>query len=123
MTENIYVCKCGKGMHSYCPHNIEFFEKNGMCEECYYKSKGLIQVGNHYVPWEYRNHAELTGDEPANPEYYEDVNASLPTVEWCEENKKWKVSFAAADFGGYDVCPIEWYFDNKEDIIKEMMGE
>ena len=123
MTENVHTCKCGEGIHSYNSYDVDFFEKYGVCKSCYHKSKGLIKVGNHYVPWEYRNHAELTGDTPAIPEHYEDVYAALPTIEWCKERMKWKVTFAAADIGGYDVCTIEWYFDSKEDIIQEMMEE
>lgn len=122
MAENVYKCKCGEGIHSYNPWDIEFFEKNGVCEDCYHAAKPLIKSGTHYVPWEYRNHAEPKGDSPAEPEHFEDVNASLPSISWCEEHKKWKVEFYAPDAGGYDVCHVVWYYDSKEDIIKEMTG-
>jgi len=104
-------------------YDEEFTAKNSMCQECYKDSKGLIKVDNHYVPWGYRNHAELKGDSPIKEEeYFEDVHACLPTIEWCDTRKKWKVCFDGADFGGYDVRDFVWYFDSKEDIIKEMIG-
>jgi len=121
MTENMYTCKCGEGIHSYNLFDVEFFEKNGICQDCYEKDKGLIKVDNHYVPWNYRNHAEIKGDDPADPEYYEDVNAFLPTIEYDEEYSKWKLTFMSADIGGYDVTILTWYFDSKEEILEELL--
>lgn len=120
MAENVYICKCGEGIHDYNSWDMKFFESRKMCEKCYVKAKGLIKSGNHYVPWDYRNNAEISGDEPGNPEYYEDVNASLPKISWDEEHRLWKITFSGPDIGGYDAITFVWYYKSKEDILKDM---
>jgi hypothetical protein len=78
------------------------------------KTKGLIKVDNHYVPWNYRNHSDTAGPTE------EDENADLPTISWDKEYGKYKVDFMGADHGGYDVRPFVWYFDTIDDILAEM---
>lgn len=122
------ICKeCGRSFSPLRIYPMErekiIIEQVGMCEECFGKSKGLIKVGNHYVPWIYHHNINVNLEEKTikisktNSEYIEDINSSFPKAEWDEEYKKYKVSFDGADFGGYDVEDFEWYFDTKEDIL------
>jgi hypothetical protein len=90
------------------------------CRKCYEKSKGLIKDGNHYVPWNYHNNAERHGDEPGNPEFYEDVRASLPSVSWSAQHEKFVLIFDSPDLGGYDVTTLKWYYDSLEDLMEDM---
>ena len=105
-----------------CPKCDEFdprsVERVGLCSKCYSAKQPLIKVDNHYVPWNYRHYTD--SGETMKKDHEEDVNASLPTVEWCDKRKKFKVTFTAADTGGYDVTPVSWYFDSVEDILKTM---
>lgn len=111
-------CKeCNKDLSRYSHHYTE----HGMCPDCLADSKGLVKVDNHYVPWKYRNHTDTL--LPTDPDYFDDVYAKLPKVEWCDKHKKYKIIFDGPDFGGYDVYRFEWYYDTKEDIIKAMFGE
>lgn len=95
--------------------------KLDMCDSCVEESMGLVKVDNHYVPWKYRNYADTL--KPANPDYYDDIHADLPKVEWCDKYKKYKLTFQGGDFGGYDVADFERYFDTKEEIFKLIFGE
>ncbi len=95
--------------------------KLDMCDDCVEESMGLIKVDNHYVPWGYRNHADTL--EPTGPDYYDDVYAKMPKVEWCDKYKKYKLTFHGTDFGGYEADEFEWYFDTKEEIFELIFGE
>lgn len=95
--------------------------KLDMCDSCVEESMGLVKVGNHYVPWGYRNYSDTL--KPSEPDYYDDVNAEIPKVEWCDKYKKYKLTFQGADFGGYDVNELVRYFDTKEEIFKLIFGE
>jgi len=101
----------------------EYIRARGMCRDCLEDTKGLVKVGNHYVPWAYRNNAEPQGDTPSPARHYEDANASLPSITMDERYGKWKLTFDSADFGGYDVTTLTWYFDNLADLIAMMKGE
>lgn len=96
----------------------ENIKRRGMCESCFVKSKDLIKVDNHYVSWGYRHYSDT--EEPMEEAHHDDINASFPSVKWCDKYKKYKVSFMSPDIGGHDVCHLTWYFDSKEDILKEM---
>ncbi len=78
----------------------------------------LVKVNNHYVPWNYiywiHNKKERKMD------IREDVNAFFPKIKFNKEFNKWEVTFISADIGGYDIQKFKWYFDNKQDILKEM---
>lgn len=111
-------CKvCDKDLSRHSHHHIE----RGMCGDCTEDSMGLIKVDDHYVPWKYRNYSDTL--KPTEPNYYDDVNAKMPKVEWCDKYKKYKFTFQGADFGGYDYDEFEWYFDTKEEIAKLIFGE
>jgi hypothetical protein len=58
-----------------------------------------------------------------DPQFYEDANAYPPNVSFCEETKRWVLSFASADFGGYCVTTLKWYFISRKDIIALIFGE
>jgi hypothetical protein len=116
-----HTCKnCGKVcMGVMTDHEYKnFVSKYGLCKKCYVESKGLVKSGSHHVPWDYRYDAGTSKEMES--EYYDDVNASLPSISWCEKYKKYKVEFSDADIGGYDVQPFVWYFDSLEDILLEM---
>jgi hypothetical protein len=91
-----------------------------MCDSCVEESMGLVKVDNHYVPWKYHNYSDTL--KPTEPNYYDDVHAEIPKVEWCEKYKKYKLTFLGPDFGGYDVAEFERYFDTKEEIFKLIFG-
>lgn len=99
-----------------------------MCTGCYKESKGLVKIDGHYVPWSYRHNSDLHKnkntviDTAGDPKYFEDINAGLPKITWCDRYGKWKVFFTGPDIGGYDVQDFVWYFDNKEDIINAMIS-
>jgi hypothetical protein len=105
-----------------CPECDEFdprsVERVGMCTKCYSAKQPLIKVDNHYVEWSYHHYGD-TGEKTLDA-HKEDLNAYLPHIEWCNIRGKFKVSFTAADTGGYDVINIVWYFDSTEDILKAM---
>lgn len=119
---DILVCKCGNNYEKD-SWSYDFLKFRGVCSFCYMELKGIVPWQGHYVPWEYKNHAELTGDEPRVDEFHEDVNAQLPVISWSKKYTKWKVTFSSPDFGGYDSCELVWYFDKKEDIIEAMMDK
>ncbi len=121
---------CKRVPASHESYDTAFIKAKGVCPECLEGSKGLIKVDDHYVPWVYRNHVdfnmetkELEEIPEDDPEYFDDVYAKLPKIEWCKKYKKYKVTFESPDIGGYDVATFEWYFDNKEDIIKSIFGK
>lgn len=99
---------------------IAFIEAKGMCEKCYNDSKGLIEVDGHYVPWSYRNYSEAKGDSVRTKDLFEDVNANLPKISFCDEYMKWKIEFTDTDLGGYDVQSFTWYFDMFSDLYRAM---
>jgi hypothetical protein len=106
------------------PGDVKFIETKGVCRECLKVSKGLIKAGNdvtYYVPWWYRHF--LDTELPMKPESVEDVNMFIPTISWCDEHKKWKLTTSGADSGGYDVQDFEIYFDTKEEILELMAKE
>jgi hypothetical protein len=111
-------CKqCNKYLDGYVNHPNE--HDSTLCDECWEHNQGLVPCLGHYVPWSYVYWSDtLKRREVA---HHEDIHAKLPTISWCEEFKKWKVSFTGADSGGYDVQHFEWYYNSREDIIKEMM--
>jgi len=83
--------------------------------------KKLIKDGNHYVPWDYRFWTDDNGSSAKfEPEYQDDRFASLPSLEYDKEKQKWRCSFHAPDFGGYDVFMCEWYYDTIDDFIKDI---
>ena len=69
----------------------------------------LIREDSHYVFQEAKD--------------TEDVNKPLSKISRCPRHKKWKIEFISADKEGKGVSRIEWYFDNKEDILKSMKKE
>jgi hypothetical protein len=104
-------------MSEHCPRCKKWTHggyDDGLCDDCIDHGKPLIKSDDHYVRHSYRHYLDGSGDA------HEDENASLPTITWDEHRKKWKVSFQAADCGGYDVFICEWWFDTKEDIINHM---
>jgi|GEM_PF-4541732 len=104
--------------------DVKFITNLGKCEECSLHDKGLIKVGNHYVPWSYRNYLKPDGSEELTPEeHYEDVNAFFPKFSFDDCHKKWKIMFSGTDFGGHDVQEFTWYFDSLEDMMEEMDSE
>ena len=56
--------------------------------ECFKKSKGLVKIGNHYVPWGYHNWSGLDYTKERSASAVEDINASLPKITYCKENNK-----------------------------------
>lgn len=124
MSENSHVCpKCQKTFYNTTSiTDYELLEDPDvmLCEECFHRSKGLVKVGNHYVPWNYRFYRENGINVPEDPEHFEDVNSSIPTIGWDEEFHKFTLSFAGPDYGGYDVQGFVWYFDSIADILTEM---
>ncbi len=96
----------------------KFIESEGMCMECFKKSKGLVKIEDHYVPWSYRNWADSPKKRSADDA--EDINADLPEITYCKEHKKWKLEFTGADSGGYDVQLFTWYFDDLNSIFLKM---
>lgn len=123
-------CKeCGKTPAAYQVYDAGFIKLKGVCPKCLKDSMGLIKVDNHYVPWRYRNNVDFDMESnkvtisKGNADYYDDIYAKMPKVEWCDKYKKYKFTFEGADFGGYDVDGFEWYFDTKEEIFKLIFGE
>ena len=108
--------RCGKYFTNHEPE--AFIKPQGMCKVCYVKSKGLVKVNNHYVPWDYVFHT-ISG-QPRNTDYVQDANAELPKISWCDEHKKYEVEFTGADCGGRDTRSFVWYFDTVADIMEEM---
>lgn len=113
--------ECNEDLSRYSTH----FAGHGLCPDCLKESKGLMKVidedGEYYVPWDYRYYIDTF--EARHEDMYEDVNARLPKVEWCDKHKKYKLTFDAPDLGGYDSTILKWYFDSKEDVIKAIFKE
>lgn len=72
----------------------------------------------YYVPKSYDIWSDTL--KVRDKESREDVNASLPTVNFDKKTNKWRLDFSSADCGGYDVCPFSYYFDNLNDVLKVM---
>ena len=112
-------CKqCGKTLDGYVNHPNK--HDPTLCDDCWEHNQGLVPWQGHYIPWNYVYWSDTL--ERRADDHHEDVYASLPTIKWCDEFKKWKVEFICPDSGGYDVQHFTWYFDNDEDIIKLMRG-
>lgn len=81
----------------------------------------LIRRNGYYVP----KHYEFDGDTNKRLEerYYDDVNASVPTIKYNKEIKKWELSFASADIGGYDAIELNYFFDTKEEAVAFIVKE
>lgn len=106
-----------------CKQDIKFIKKFGKCSECAADDKGLVKVGNHYVPWAYHNYLDDDGTETPYEKYNADINASFPKIKWNDDKNKFQVIFSGADFRGYDNQEFVWYFDSIEDIFDEMTKE
>jgi hypothetical protein len=76
------------------------------------------------VEEDYRYYTQEGEDgEARDPRFYEDAEAYPPNVSFCEVTKRWVLNFASADFGGYDVTILKWYFISPKDIIALIFGE
>lgn len=79
--------------------------------------------GGCLIPKSYRVYSD-TGAK-MTPEYYDDVYAmkAFPKAEWDEEHHKYRLTFHCADFGGYDVCSMEFYFDTWGELRRWVLNQ
>ena len=82
---------------------------------------------NQVVGVSYLNRIEytVTPKQERTPEYYDDVHAmeAFPKAEWDEEHHKYRLTFHCADFGGYDVCSMEFYFDTWGELRRWVLNQ
>ena len=117
--EEKYCPKCNRPFSIYPAHH-KGHESDGICDECWEYDQPLQKVKGtkHYVPWNYRFDGYGNGEK--SEEYHDDIYAELPKLRYDVEKGKWYVEFQAADFGGYDVTMIKWYYDSIDDYIAEI---
>lgn len=87
-----------------------------LCRECYCDSKGLVRQQDHYVLYE-RVDDFGACSEGDLWDSVDDVNP--PHISWSAKHKKWKLEFSDSGRFGHSGS-FTWYYDNKEDIYKEM---
>lgn len=75
----------------------------------------LVKEDNYYVPKKYLYYSD-TGKKRI-PDCCDHACAFPPHYHFDDESGKWCLRFASADFGGYDVTVLCFYFDSESDLL------